>query len=192
MELLTTASSFASIVGLLGLFKSERRAEESATIDQYVDWLRRREHEQLANLIQNNAQLSRSLQALLSQNHDEVMAKLHRLDQVLSDVASHVVGFKPITDAMPAESRLSDQAVSILHQLNEMNASRFFEMKPISGGGTRFPTGDGEGRHIEITDGRFIEDDLLTLCELGLLRLDHNSQGKRVFTITRAGAAVGG
>ena len=190
MEPLTTAAAFASIVSLLGLFKSERRADESATIDQYIDWLRRREHEQLADLIQNNAELSSSLQALLSQQHEEVMSKLHGLDQVLSDVASHIVGFKAIADAMAVESRLSDQAVSILHQLNEANASRFAEIKTL--GGTWFQTWDGERKNIEITDGRFIEDDLLSLCELGLLRLDYGSKGTRFFYITRAGAAVGG
>jgi hypothetical protein len=190
MDPLTAASAFASIVSLLGLFKSERRADESATIDQYIDWLRRKEHAQLADLIQTNAQLSSSLQALLSQQHEEVMAKLHALDQALSAVASHVVGFKAIADAMAVQTSLSEQAVSILHQLNEADARRFAEIKTF--GGTWFQTCDGERKNVEITDGRFIEDDLSTLCELGLLRLDHGSKGTRFFSITRAGAAVGG
>lgn len=187
MDPLTT---FASIVSLLGLFKNERRAEESTTIDQYVDWLRRRRHEHIADLIQNNAQLSQSLQAALSQKHDAVMEKLHDLNQVLSDVAGHVVGFKEIADAMAVESRLSDQTVNILHQLNEANASRFAEIKTESG--TNFRAWDGDRRVLEIAEERFIEDDLSTLCELGLLRLNFGDNGTRFFDITRAGAAVGG
>lgn len=190
MEPLSTASAFASIVGLLGVFKSERRAEESATVDQYVDWLRRQEHEQLANLIQNNAQLSESLQALLSQQHDEVMAKLHDLDQVLSDVASHVVGFQAIAEAMAVESRLSDQAVSILRQMNEAQTSKLIEIKTMSG--TTYQTMDGQRTVLTINDPRFIEDDLNTLCELGLLRMDFGGAGSRLFIITRSGASVGG
>lgn len=190
MEPLTTAAAFASIVSLLGLFKSERRADESATLDQYIDWLRRREHEQLADLIQGNTDLSHSLKSLLSQNHDEVMAKLHSLDQVLSEVASHLVDFKPIADAMAIQSRISDQAIQILHQLNEAEASRFMELKTF--GGTSYQIWDGKRGVIEITDTRFIEDDLATLCNLGLLMPDYGSRGDRFFTITRAGAAVGG
>ena len=158
MEPLTIASAFASIVSLLGIFKSERRAEESTTVDQYVDWLRRREHEQIANLIQNNAQLSHSLQALLSQQHDEVMAKLHSLAQVLSGVASHVAGFKAIADAMAVESRLSDQAISILRQLNEAQSSKFIEIKIRSE--TTYQAMDGQGKVLIIDAPRFIEDDL--------------------------------
>ena len=63
MEPLTLASKFASIVGLLGVFKSEQRGEESATIDQYVAWLRNHHHEQLANLILDNNELARLIQA---------------------------------------------------------------------------------------------------------------------------------
>ncbi|MEM9753432.1 MAG: hypothetical protein AAF916_08605, partial [Planctomycetota bacterium] len=160
------------------------------TVDQYLDWLRRREHEQLANLIQANSPLSNALQELLSQQHDEVMEKLRGLDRVLSDVASHVLGFKAIADAVATESRISEQAVSILRQLNQSNASRFAEIKTLAG--TSFRTWDGGRENIEITDERFIEDDLLSLCELGLLRLDYGSKGTRFFYITRAGARVGG
>lgn len=183
-------TGFISIVSLLAVFKSERRAEDSATIDQYVDWLRRREHEHLANLIKDNTQLSQSLNSLLTQQHDEVMAKLHGLDQVLSDVASHIVEFKAIANAMAVESRLSEQAVSILHQLNQADASLFLELKTL--GGTNFPIWDGNRGEINITDSRFIEDDLTTLCDLGLLLVNHDERGVRYFTITRAGAAVGG
>ena len=50
---------------------------------------------------------------------------------------------------------------------------------------------DGNGQ-IQINEPRFIDDDLLKLCDLGLLRLSRNSSGGRIFTITRAGAVVGG
>lgn len=189
MEPLTTASAFASIVGLLAIFKSEQRAEESETVEQYVDWLRRQEHEQLATLIQNNTLLSKSLQALLSQQHDEVMSKLHALDQVLSDVARHVKGFQEIAEAVTVQTFLSDQAVSILRQINEANSSKLIEIKTLSG--TTYQTLDGQKMVLTIGDPRFIEDDLNTLCELGLLRMDFGGAGSRLFLITRAGASVG-
>jgi hypothetical protein len=175
---------------LLGVFNAERRAGETATIDQYVQWLRSHQHEQLANLILDNAELARSIQDLIANQHDEVMAKLRSLDRVLSEVASHIIDFKPIADAMAVQSRLSDQAIQILHQLNEAEASRFMELK-ISGG-TSFQIWDGKRGVINMGDVRFIEDDLATLCDLGLLMPDFGTGGDRFFTITRAGAAVGG
>ena len=50
----------------------------------------------------------------------------------------------------------------------------------------------GTRGHLKCRDLRFIEDDLLTLCELGLLRLDVKPGNVRFFWITRAGATLGG
>jgi hypothetical protein len=49
---------------------------------------------------------------------------------------------------------------------------------------------EGSG-NLEVSDERFVDDDLQTLCELGMLRPDI-SQGSRKFVITRQGAKVGG
>lgn len=190
MDPLATASAFASIVGLVGLFKSERHATESATIDQYIDWLRRCEHRQIADLIQRNNGLSKALQDLFSHGHDEVMSKLHELDRVLIDVASRLQDFNAVAAALPADSQLSVQAIDILKQFNAAKASRVAELKMI--GRTQFQFWDGNRGNMAITDERFLEDDLLILCERGLLRSDYSSKGTRFFIITRAGAAVGG
>jgi len=192
MEPITMTTTFASIVGLIGVFKSERRAEESTTLNQYIDWLRRGEHDELVKLILANADLSRSLEALLNQQHSDVMNKLEELDKVLIQVASHLTDFKPIASAMPVQSHLSDQAIDILHQLNAAKASCFMELKTL--GGTSYPIWDGNRGNINISESRFIEDDFATLCDLGFLMVDfRGSKGRdRYFTITRAGAAVGG
>ncbi|MFG0248364.1 MAG: hypothetical protein ACF8OB_05710 [Phycisphaeraceae bacterium JB051] len=191
MEPITLASAFATIVGLMGVFKAEQRAEETASINQYIEWLRQHQHEQLVDLILNNVELSNSIQSFLSIQHDEVMNKLQSLDQVISEVASHLASFKPITDAMSIKSRISLQAVSILRQLNEHNASKFAISKTFNG--TTYKTWDRQPKDcsIEITEPRFIDDDLHILCELGLLRINSNQKGLQVFSLTRAGSIVG-
>ena len=52
-------------------------------------------------------------------------------------------------------------------------------------GGTHYQVMDGDGM-IEIEEQRFVDDDLNQLVDLSLLRGDYNSQGGRVFYITRA------
>jgi len=190
MEPTTLTTIFASAIGLLGVFKAEVRDREGRDFDAYIDWLRRQEHDQLVDLIVGNAELSRSLRTLVEDQHSHVMAKLAELDKVLSSVSRNIAEFQPLADAVIIESGLSDQAVSVLRQLNETDASRFLEIR-FDGGAEYTILERGKG-NLEIDDPRFIEDDLLTLCDLGLLRLDYNSQGDRIFVITRAGAAVGG
>lgn len=188
MEPITLATAFASIVGLLRVYKAEAQDLEGRDFGKYIDWLRRQEHNQLVDLIQGNADLASSVRDLIEDQHHEVMAKLESLDNVLASVARHIDVFRPLADVVRG-SQLSDQAISVLRQLNEANSSRFFEITDSTG--THYAMLDVSGT-VQVSEPRFISDDLLTLCEFGLLRLEHNSQGGRVFVITRAGAALGG
>jgi hypothetical protein len=56
------------------------------------------------------------------------VAKLAVLDATLSSVASRFPDFQALAIAVHPESALSDQAVSILHQMNAANASSFLEI----------------------------------------------------------------
>lgn len=186
---LTFATSFGAIVGLMADFVSSRRAGESQTIDEYIDWLRRHEHQQLADAIASDSDLSRSIQTLLAGQHDAVMAKLAELDKVLSSVAQNFSDFAAIAAAVRPESLLSEQAISILRQMNQANASNFLELSTRGGDDFIFMDADGS---LQIEETRFIEDDLHTLCAFGLLIPDTNKNGSRIFKITRNGAKVGG
>jgi len=190
MDFSTLASTFASVVGLVGLFKAEGNARETRTLDHFIEWLQRHRHEQLVSLIQDNSQILQTLREFIEAQHDEVIAQLQRLDHVLSSVASHDTEFSALAFAIRPSSSISDQSVSILQQLNQATASKFIESKTMEG--TTYHLVDGTQGMITIDDARFIDDDLISLCKIGLLRLDYTSQGSRLFIITRAGAAVGG
>ena len=188
MEPITIATAFASLIGLIRVFKAEVQEPEVRDFDRYIDWLRRREHSQLVDLILGNAGLANSVRDLIVDQHGEVMAKLESLDKLLAGVARHIATFQPLADVVGG-AQLSDQAVSVLRQLNEANESGFQEFEDNDG--TTYAMLDNSDT-VQISEPRFIADDLLTLCELGLLRLDDNDGGSRIFTITRAGAVVGG
>jgi hypothetical protein len=87
------AAAFATVVSLTADFVGSRRADESQTLDAYVDWLRRNEHKDLAERIDNSVALSQSLQTLLAGNHDAIMEKLVDLDKVLASVARNLSAF---------------------------------------------------------------------------------------------------
>ena len=48
----------------------------------------------------------------------------------------------------------------------------------------------GTNGGVELSDLRFVEDDLRILVELHLLRPDRNSSGERLFHFTRAAAQL--
>ena len=107
----------------------------------------------------------------------------------MSAVAAHISGLKEISFALSADQGLSDQAFSIVKQLNDSGGSFFLELKMY--GGTNYQVMDANAnRLIEIGEPRFVEDDLAQLCELGLLIADYNSQGHRLFRLTRSAAKL--
>jgi len=186
-------TAFTSIVGLLGVYKDEVRGREGQDFNRYIDWVRRQEHHHLVDLILNDQELSRSIRVLVEDEHGEVMARLRELDKTLSSVASHMAAFKPLADAMRVKSGLSDQAISILQQSNRANASHIRELRTSSGHRFNLHPADNPNAFgtLEIAESRFIEDDFDSLCQLGLLRQLHHTPGRRVYRLTRAGAAVG-
>jgi hypothetical protein len=188
MEPITIATAFASLVGLVRLYKTEAQEQDRKVFDKYIEWLRRQEHRQLADLILGNDEITRSLREIVEDKHNEIIARLDSLNEVIGSVAAHIAPFQPLARAVRA-SALSGQAVSILRQLNAANSSSFLEIAML--GGNQYELLDGEGT-IEFSEPRFADDDLLTLRDLRFLRLSQNESGGRIFTITRAGAIVGG
>jgi len=180
---LDPVTAFATIVGLLGTFKSERRTRSDDEYRAFIDWLGEKRHTELVRSIQGNVQLVAALAAFLHGSHDEVMSKLANLDETILMLASRIDGVQDVARAIAPGSGVSDQALSILQQLSESGGSVFLELKTF--GGTTYQVMDAQAQ-IEVKEPRFVEDDLSQLCSLGLLLQDSNSNGGRLFRITRA------
>ena len=182
MEPLTAATTFATIVGLLSNFKSERKASSDDEYQEFVSWLDEKRHKSLLDEITSNHLLGLSIKSLLKQQHEVVLQKLSALDETLLLLSSSIGGFKEISNALAPNIELSKQSISIIDQLNNSGGSSLLEHPTRFGLQLIFLESQGS---IEIEEPRFIEDDLTQLVNLGLLLLDYNPKGSRIFRLTR-------
>ncbi len=181
MDPLTAAASFATIIGLLSNFKSERSGTQ---LSDFTEWLKDKRHEDVALSIENNQALAIQLKSLLSVNHQELIQRLNSLDEILASVASHINTFSSLAAAVKPNSILSEQAISVVKQFVASGTKECWEHKSYGSEGSAYLFIGGKSR-LEVAEPLFIEDDLNTLVELGILRLDYGSKGTRKFIITR-------
>ena len=182
-------SSFATIIGLLSNFLSEKRAISDDEYKEFILWLEKKRHKQLIEEIGENHLLSLGIKNLLKEGHNVVISKLENLDIQLSIISSQIEGLNEISSAISPNLAISDQAMLFLKQIDATKASGVEEQEETFG--TDGPTfelldGDFEGDNLNIIDQRFIEDDFITLVSLNFLHEKLNNN-KRIFFITRSG-----
>ena len=189
MDPLPIASGFATIVSLIGMYRAERRANEAASYEDFVAWLRTSRHDKIVELLADNAQLAASTKEVLTRQHDEVMDGIAGLERMMTDLGARFELFAPLAQALSAQSSISDQVVSILRQMNQADARRFLAF--TTRGGLECMYLDGVEGGPDIEEPRFLEDDLDTLVGFGLLMQDWNESGDPIYIITRSGALLG-
>ncbi|HCG5558620.1 TPA: hypothetical protein ACX3GK_004642 [Vibrio parahaemolyticus] len=175
-------SSFATILGLVSAYKAEGRARDGDEYNDLISWLSDKRHKAVIDELNNNHILSLQVKQLLNRNHDEVIKSLASLDNLLMQLACQFENFKGIVKAIEPSIDLSNQAVDILRQFERSGASTFLEVSDSSGTSYLFLDGSGE---LTISEPRFLNDDLIQLCKLGLLEPGYSSKGSRTFNITR-------
>ena len=184
MDPLSTATAFATIVGLIGNFSAERRDAATASYEEFMEWLTKNNHQELVALVTQSNATSTSVKAILKESREDLIARLQRLDASLAQLATGFDGFREIALAVHPNSELSDQAISLIEQFVDSGASRFLTTRYLDGEFVLHLI-DGGASRLSHTDTRFIEDDLSTLVEFGLLRLEHNDRGDPMYLITR-------
>jgi hypothetical protein len=183
MEALTAATSFATLVGLLCNFRQEKGNSESLDHRKFIEWLEYHRHEELKNLIVNTTAWRTEVDNLLRSDHATMFQKLDRIGEILVGLMSRLDDFKGLALAVAPNAELSDQSISILRQFVQSGADYFFY---LNYGGDQFSLGIPNGNQFEVTEMRFIGDDLDKLVGLGLLTVELNSQGDPLFHITRS------
>lgn len=181
MDPITGATTFATIVGLLSNFKSERTGGE---LSEFIEWLKQKNHENVASGIVANKALVSELSQILATNHNELCENLSALNDIIAGIASNISMFSALASSTNPESIISDQAVAIVRQLVESGAKEFLEIKVMSGDPDTYSLMGVPGE-IKYNEPRFMEDDLNTLVGLGLLRLEFGSRGSKRFQVTR-------
>jgi hypothetical protein len=185
------AITFATIVGLLSEFVSQRRSEKGASLDEFENWLAERRHDEVIQLLRTVSAVSIGTKALLAETRDVLLARLTAIDRALVGYASAVEGFGTLVATFAPSSALSSQALDILRQIDASGASKVLELHHGFDGGTSLIFMDGsQSGEVTISDPRFLQDDLTALIGLHLLRPDRNSSGGRFFHFTRAAASL--
>lgn len=185
MEPITLATSFATIVSLLGSYKAEGRSIDGDEFQDFMQWLAKKNHAEIKSFLEINTQATNGIKALLSHDQELLFQKLGAIDEVLSLLASRFDGFSEVSKALHPNSEISEQAVSILRQLVGSEGSKFLKSAAIDRGPIFLIIG-GKSGQIEYTEPQFIEDDLDTLLRIGLLNQDYSSKGEPLYVVTRA------
>ena len=185
MAPLDGASAFATIVGLIINFVTERRSRESHDIDDFYSWLKEHGHDDMQHKIESNQITAVSIKALLTESKETMQQRFSELDEALVLMAGRMEGLQEVAKAIKPNSVLSDQALEILRQLEKKGASGFYEI-PMSGDQLCLQV--NEGGHLSYDDRRFIEDDLETLVELGFLTKMRTSTGGNKYRFRRIAA----
>lgn len=180
----TLSSAFTSVVGLIGQFKSGRDATSGSDFNDFMTWLTKSNHHEIKMMIEANHATTIGIKSVLGQQSDQLNQALSKIDAAVAAFASTLEGFSEISAGLKPEFVISDQALSILKQFEGAKASSALERKHR--GHTLLYMLDGASGYIEADDIQFLEDDLMWLTELGLLRPDYNKGGERLFRYTRA------
>jgi len=187
MEPLSTAAALASIIGLIGQFKSGRDSTKSQDFDEFMQWLAESNHAELKSLIEANHGTTISIKAILHQSQEALSESLSRIDNALAAITTALAGFGELSKSIRPDAILSDQAIWILKQIEQKQASKVLLHQRMSG--SRLLPLNGTGGSIEISEPRFLESDMQTLTDVGLLLSGVNSKGEPLWTYTRQAAA---
>jgi len=185
--MITVASGFATIVGLLSAFSSGRQSQSTAELTEFIAWLIDHNHKELAKTVEQNFSTSASIKALLNQQSSELNKKLDTLSETMALVASRVPDLNDLVTSILPSTELSEQAHSIILQMHKNKTEYFLVSKAMNRGPQLIPS---NGDAITYDEEQFLHDDLETLVELSLLRLDYNSQGSEMYYFTRVGAKL--
>lgn len=188
MEPMVAATSFATIVSLLADFVAHRGANQGKSFDEFMAWLSEQRHEEVKSLLELNTTATIGIKALLNQTQREILDRLRSLDKSFATLAAGVESYRGLAQAIHPTAVLSDQAVSLLQQFHDSGASKILEVEYQEGTKSLLIVDGPTGGELSVSDPRFLEDDLTTLVELGLLGLSHNGRGDRLLSFRRSAA----
>ena len=182
MDPLTLAFSFSTIVGLICNYRGEKNRQEDENYSDFLLWLSESNHDEIKKLIKGNTEISQGIEKLLLENRDMFLEKLEAIEEITLKISSQIPGFDSLAKAINQNLEISEQAISIISQLNKTGFSKMLE--------AGFDQGTslivfGNNLHLTIEEPRFLDDDLNTLVNFGLLLKDYNSSGSAIYSLSR-------
>ena len=187
MEPLSTTTALASIIGLIGQFKTGRDSAKSQDYNEFMQWLAESNHAELKSLIEANHGTTISIKAIFNQSQEALSESLGRIDNALAAITTALTGFGDLSKSIHPNAVLSEQAIWILKQIEERQASKvLLEQRR---GVAIFLVVDGNGRSFIAPEPRYIDGDMRALCDAGLLIAGSNPKGIPQWTFTRQASA---
>lgn len=182
------SSGLPQIVGLLATFYSIKN--DNAGLDEFKEWLIETNNEYAIKIIENHHQLQDGLSVMMNANHDENMAQLYQLTDLIGDIANKIESSAKLGSSYKTNPELSEQAISVLRQFVESGSSTIYHMKLNSGRGLPHQyTLNGTGENIQYDEPKFIEEDIESLVSKELITKTLGSKGGKTYNITRRAVA---
>jgi hypothetical protein len=191
MDPSTTLMAVAQIFSLMADYAASKGAREQLDIHDFTQWLATQGHSDVMRAIEQNQTTLVSIKAALAEGRNELLERLADLDRKFSAVAAGAGPLSDLAQALHPNSVLSEQAQALLRAMEEQQVETMIEVSHSGGKQLLMAGGTSDNKGFEITDPRFYDDDINTLCALGMLSLNFNAKGGKYFRPTRLGAQVG-
>lgn len=189
MEPLSLATAFGTVIGLVADYRALRSAEDEASYEDFLGWLSETRHEELLKELKSNQKLALSIKIIMNETAQEFMARFDAIDKLLAQIASGMGYYGELAGILRPTVEVSEQAASIVRQLVESGSEKIMWVKTMDGGPDNLLLIGGNKKSVDFEDQRFLEDDLQTITEMGLVRLTYGSKGTPNYYVTRAAVA---
>lgn len=184
MSLIFGSGAFATIVGLINQYRSIQESRDSKDAKDFENWLNENRYSDVVDLLVSDSKTLSGVDELIKEDHEIFHQKLDAINMALAAFASTIPGFGIIAEAVIPNNGLSDQAISILKQMEDIEATSLLKSATFGGENLIVIQGNSGGE-IVIEDKRFLTSDLTSLVKLDLLIESRNGKGQPLYTITR-------
>ena len=182
------SSGLPQIVGLLATFLSIDNDKKN--LAEFKEWLIETNNEYAIKIIENSNQLQDGLSVLMNANHNENMAKLSQITNLIINMANKMENSAKLASSYSIGAELSEQAISVLRQFVESGSPKIRHMKLNDGRGyPHLYLLEGTGEKIHYNEPNFIEGDIESLVNRSLITQTFGSKGGKIYNITRQAAA---
>ncbi len=170
------------ILSLIQIFHRERDKTKQANTEELFKWLLEHKFSEIKDSISQNKILTGEIENLLRSNRDELIERFNKLEEMVGVVASGFSDFRKIVSAINPSAELSAQALSIINQFVDSGGRLILTIRHLNG--MIIQTDNRVA--IKVAEFRFLDDDLSTLCNVGLLSFDgYMDSGGERYRITR-------
>ena len=152
------------ILSLIQIFHRERDKTKQANTEELFKWLLEHKFSEIKDSISQNKILTGEIENLLRSNRDELIERFNKLEEMVGVVASGFSDFRKIVSAINPSAELSAQALSIINQFVDSGGRLILTIRHLNG--MIIQTDNRVA--IKVAEFRFLDDDLSTLCNVGL------------------------